>query len=151
MPVPWLCDFQRRKLDPLPARRFPVAMEEDTFQQFLSPSALLDDNSLNGAALLLQTQLLQSEVDAAGSVVILSTHDLVRIQYGASDEQVWRNAKITQYWTKDIWILPIHRPEAHHWVLCVICLNKKRLCLFDSFAAKQPWHAESKICELLIF
>ena len=122
-----------------------VTFEKDTFQQFLSPTALLNDNSLNGAALLLQTRLIHNDVRAANQVAILSTHDLVRARYAVSDEDLWRNTKRTEYWARDVWILPIHRPEAYHWVLCVVYLREKRLHLFDSFADQQPWHAESKV------
>lgn len=143
--VPASRDFRPRKLEPLPRRRFLVTFEKDTFTQFLSPTALLNDNSLNGAALLLQTHLLHRNVDAANRVAILSTHDLVRARYAVSDEDLWRNTKRTEYWTRDVWILPIHRPEAHHWVLCVVYLQEKQLHLFDSFADQRPWHAESKV------
>ncbi|KZP13887.1 hypothetical protein FIBSPDRAFT_669407, partial [Athelia psychrophila] len=145
-----LHDFRPRKLEHIPRRRFHVSIEKDTFQQFLSITALLNDNSLNGAAIILQTALLHSDVSTAGQVAIFSTHDLVRARYAVSNEQLWRHTKGTEYWTRDVWVLPIHRQEAHHWVLCVAYPRQKRLHLFDSFADQQPWHAESKIIMNLI-
>ncbi|KAF7976360.1 hypothetical protein HWV62_6913 [Athelia sp. TMB] len=144
VPIPLLRNFRYRKVVPLPPRRFDVSMERDTFQQFLSPTALLNDNSLNGAAILLQTQILKSNINSTASVAILSTHDLVRIHYGSPDDQLWRGAKATQYWDKNVWILPIHRPTACHWVLCVIYLDTKQLRLFDSFGEECPWYTDIK-------
>lgn len=120
-------------------------MDSKTLRQFLSPTARLNDHSINGAAMLLQTQLLNCDVGAAASVAILSTYSLVCARYGAPDDQLWRGAKNTLYWAKDVWILPIHRPATEHWVLCVVYPHKKKLHLFDSFAEQQPWHAETKV------
>lgn len=106
---------------------------------------MLNDESINGAAMLLQTQLLNCGVNAAASVAILSTHALVCARYGTSDDQLWRGAKNTLYWTKDVWILPIHRPATKHWVLCVVYPLKKKLHLFDSFAEQTSWHTETKV------
>ncbi|KZP28678.1 hypothetical protein FIBSPDRAFT_994208 [Athelia psychrophila] len=137
-------------LEPLPSRRFHVSVDSNTLQQFLSPTAMLNDESINGAAMLLQTQLLNCGVNAAASVAILSTHALVCARYGTSDDQLWRGAKNTLYWTKDVWILPIHRPATKHWVLCVVYPLKKKLHLFDSFAEQTSWHTETKVIMTLI-
>ncbi|KZP28753.1 hypothetical protein FIBSPDRAFT_728861 [Athelia psychrophila] len=126
------------------------AVPTDTFQRFLSPTALLNGDSLNGAATLLHRQLLDGDVIAATSVAILSTHDLVRARFGSPDEQLWRSTKHTEYWAKPVWILPIHRPESHHWVVCIIYPAEKRLRLFDSFASHQPWYADLKIIMNLV-
>lgn len=151
VPVPLLREFCYWKLVPLPRCRFHILIEGDTFKQFLSPTALLNDNSLNRGAALLQTQLLKCNIDAAASVAVLSTHDLVRIQYESDDNQLWRCSKHAEYWLKDRWVLPIHRPDTNHWVLCVIYPNRKRSCLFDSFVEEHPWNADIKVCVLLIF
>ncbi|KAG1892711.1 hypothetical protein F4604DRAFT_1565355 [Suillus subluteus] len=69
------------------------------------------------------------------SCAILSTHDLPRIRYNASDEILWRNTSWTLFWEKDVWILPIHRPSpVGHWVFCMIYIQTKQLHLFDSLA-----------------
>ncbi|KZP33320.1 hypothetical protein FIBSPDRAFT_882069 [Athelia psychrophila] len=121
VPVLSLSDFRNRQLIPVPHRGcFHFVIEGDTFKQFLSPTAQLNDNSLNGAAILLQTQLLKGDMDTAASVAVLSTHDL------------------------DTWVLPIHRRDIGHWVLCIIYPNKQCLRLFDSFAEQRPWHVDLK-------
>lgn len=140
----------------MPRRRFSISIESDTFQQFISPTALLNDNSVNGIAILLQTTLLgQTEGDPhaseqfdAASIAIFSTHDLVRIRYGATDDTIWRALKSTEFWDRRVWILPIHREN--HWVVCVIYLDQKRLHLFDSFAQRIPWNTDVNVCILII-
>ncbi|KIM68029.1 hypothetical protein SCLCIDRAFT_20492 [Scleroderma citrinum Foug A] len=47
------------------------------------------------------------------------------------------------FWTKDTWILPIHRPSpVGHWVLCITHLPHRELCLFDSLAEEKGWPAD---------
>ncbi|KAF7971664.1 hypothetical protein HWV62_20634 [Athelia sp. TMB] len=149
LPIPSRGDFHCRKLELIPPRRFPHAILYDTIQRFSLPT-LLDGDSINNAANLLQRQLLHCGSASAGSIAILSTYDLACERYSGLDEQLWRSTKNTKYWMKDIWILPIHRPDANHWVLCAIYLDKKSLRLFDSFAEQRPWHSEVKVCILVI-
>ncbi|KAF7977559.1 hypothetical protein HWV62_3356 [Athelia sp. TMB] len=146
---PALRDIRPRLLCLVPPRRNCSFVPAD-IARFISPTALLNDECVNGGALLLQTQLLrQAEENGlqgpqAQSVAILTTHDLVRIRYGASDDDVWRNVKRVEYWSKSVWVLPIHRQDAHHWVVCVIYPQHKQLHLFDSFADRRAWHADIK-------
>ncbi|KAG1796136.1 hypothetical protein EV424DRAFT_1547219 [Suillus variegatus] len=93
-----------------------------------SRTALLNDSCINGCA-----------------YAILSTHDLPCIRYNAPDDVLWRNMSWTSYWTKEVWILPIHRPsDVGHWVLCVVHLRSKELHLFDSFTERKPWKSDIK-------
>ncbi|KAG1851783.1 hypothetical protein C8R48DRAFT_810421 [Suillus tomentosus] len=107
-----------------------------------SPTACLNDTCINGCAVLLFSEL-KSVV--TGHCALLTSHDLPRIRYNASDDILWRNISYTCYWEKDIWILPIHRPSnIGHWVLCVIRFSSKELHLFDSLAEKKPWKNDIK-------
>ncbi|KAH7905365.1 hypothetical protein BJ138DRAFT_1138299 [Hygrophoropsis aurantiaca] len=113
-----------------------------------SPTARLNDTCINGGAALLYSHFLSPQAEQCA---ILSTHDLPRIRYGASDDDLWRNSSWTSYWTKDIWIIPIHRPlPVGHWVLCTVYLVKRELYLFDSFAEEQPWRNDIKDIMMLI-
>lgn len=119
---------------------------------FNTPTALLNDTCVNGAAAFLRMlyggtfEYMQSGSRCA----LLSTHDLVRIRYNASDENLWRNISRTKYWMKDIWIIPIHRPHQCHWVLCVAYLQRNEFILFDSFAEQKHWKRDLRVC-LFIF
>ncbi|KAF8993327.1 hypothetical protein BDQ17DRAFT_1193347, partial [Cyathus striatus] len=58
----------------------------------------------------------------------------------ASDEYIWRQVKFSEYWSKDIWILPIHHTQlSWYWVLCTILPHQCTLLLFDSFSDCKPW------------
>lgn len=102
----------------------------------------------------MQTELVRlgaTHPDALGgfdpaSIAILSTHDLVLTKFGVPDDQIWRNTRKTEYWRKKVWVLPVHRPDAHHWVMCVIYPNLKQINLFDSFAQHKPWNGDLKVC-----
>ncbi|KAH7918047.1 hypothetical protein BV22DRAFT_974300, partial [Leucogyrophana mollusca] len=77
---------------------------------------------------------------------VLSTHDLVRVRYNASDAELWRQMHRTQYWLKETWIIPIHRPSSvGHWVLCVANCSMRQLHLFDSYAERKMWRGDVKV------
>ncbi|KAF7981244.1 hypothetical protein HWV62_34613 [Athelia sp. TMB] len=119
-----------------------VSYETSDIARFVSPTALLNDECINGAALLLQSHFIH---EFGGSdVAILSTHDLVRVRYGVSDDDLWRNTKRSQYWAKSAWLLPIHHKDDHHWVLCAIYPSKKQLHLIDSFGERRGWLPDVK-------
>jgi hypothetical protein len=112
-----------------------------------SPTACLNDVCINGCMVLLFSELRSL---ATGHCALLSSHDLPRIRYNASDDILWRNVSWTFYWEKDVWILPIHRPSSiGHWVLCVIRFSSKELHLFDSFAEMKPWKRDVKVSVLI--
>ena len=96
--------------------------------KFISQMAHLNDECINSVALLLQSHFIQEFEHS--SVVILTTHNLVQIRYGASNKDIWRNTKHSEYWNKSIWVLPIHCKEAHHWV-CIIYPLKEQIHLMD--------------------
>ncbi|KAG2136082.1 uncharacterized protein EDB93DRAFT_1242431 [Suillus bovinus] len=99
-----------------------------------SPTALLNDTCINGCTILLFSELKSV---ATSHCTLLTTHNLPRIQYNASDNILWCN--------KDVWILPIHRPSnIGHWVLCIIRFSSKELHLFDSLAEKKTWKTDVK-------
>lgn len=112
-----------------------------------SPTACLNDTCINRCTVLLFSKL-KSVV--TGHCTLLTSYDLPRIRYNASDDILWRNISYTCYWEKDIWILPIHRPSnIGHWVLCVIRFSSKELHLFDSLAEKKPWKNDIKVSLLM--
>ncbi|KAG1792064.1 uncharacterized protein HD556DRAFT_588299 [Suillus plorans] len=107
-----------------------------------SPTARLNDGAINGCAAILYSQFKIPSVNCA----ILSTFDLPRIQSKEADDRIWRNARWTSYWEKDVWILPIHRKDVvdGHWVICIIYFKTKELHLFDSLADEEAWEPDVK-------
>ncbi|KAG1836304.1 hypothetical protein F4604DRAFT_1886125 [Suillus subluteus] len=107
------------------------------------PTARINDTCINGCAALLHSEILTSSHEQP--CAILSTHDLPRIRYNASDDILWRNTSWTSFWERDVWILPIHRPSpVGHWVFCAIYISTKQLHFFDSLAERQPWKTDVK-------
>ncbi|KAJ6582196.1 hypothetical protein B0H19DRAFT_1370295 [Mycena capillaripes] len=50
----------------------------------------------------------------ANRCAVLSTYDLPRARYKASDDEIWRHTHCTKFWEKDLWLIPIHRPDEEH-------------------------------------
>ncbi|RDB20436.1 putative ubiquitin-like-specific protease 1B, partial [Hypsizygus marmoreus] len=103
-----------------------------------NPNGRLNDGCLNGVAHLLQAVFSQPGHEShypSGRCAIFSTFDLHMVRYHASDADIWRRTRATQYWERAVWILPIHRRSpSEHWVLAIIYPEARRVLLFDSFA-----------------
>lgn len=72
-------DIRPRVLRLSPPRHRDFSFGPDDIGRFISPTSQLNDECINGGALLLQTQLQHSLGPNTQSVAILSTHNLVRI------------------------------------------------------------------------
>ena len=129
-----------RRQDGLPSKHFdPIDLKR------LQPTKMLNDVCINGCAALLQehfSSLENGTTTFSRRCAIFSTYDLPRVRYQGYEDGLWRNTYKLKYWEKDVWILPIHRPEALHWVLCVADLRAHQLFLFDSFAELRPWEED---------
>ncbi|KAG1842228.1 hypothetical protein F4604DRAFT_1884792 [Suillus subluteus] len=124
---------------------FPHQVFDPRDQSLLAqPTAHINDTCINGCAALLHSEILTSSHEQP--CAILSTHDLPRIRYNASDDILWRNTSWMSFWERDVWILPIHRPSpVGHWVFCAIYISTKQLHFFDSLAERQPWKTDDKV------
>ena len=109
-------------------------------------TAQLNDVCINGSAALLRT-IFATHTDRCA---ILSTFDLVKVRNNVSDVNLWESVAPSQYWLRDIWILPIHRERPGHWVLCKIMCRSRELLLFDSLADREPWCGEVHDIMILI-
>ncbi|EGO05107.1 hypothetical protein SERLA73DRAFT_45356, partial [Serpula lacrymans var. lacrymans S7.3] len=117
--------------------------ETSDISRLSSSTAHLNNICMNGCATLLYSEFKSPYTQQCA---LLSTHDLLHIQYKASNDALWRNMSWTSCWDKDIWIIPIHRPHpVGHWVLCIAHFSTKELHLFDSFADKKGWKADVKV------
>jgi len=114
----------------------------DDIALFSNTVGCLNDTCINGCAALLYSTFLPA---AACGCAILSTHDLLRVRYNATDEILWHNTSWSRYWEKEIWIIPIHRPCIGHWVLCTADFSSRRLLLFDSLAEHHPWKKDVQV------
>ncbi|KAG6899356.1 hypothetical protein C0993_010997 [Termitomyces sp. T159_Od127] len=130
-----------------PHRRGRFIFSPHELEMLSSPAARLNDVCINGIAALLKYQFSESTRITSGPsrrCAIFSTFDLSMVRYNASDDEIWRRTRHTEYWKHDIWILPIHRPSSQHWVMCTILLSCCEIHLFDSLAQHEPWNTEVK-------
>ncbi|KAJ6462576.1 hypothetical protein C8R45DRAFT_841653 [Mycena sanguinolenta] len=78
----------------------------------------------------------------AADCAVFSTFELVRTRYKASDVELLKAVRRTQYSEKSTWLVPIHRPDEEHWVLAVVAVAQQQIFIFDSFASKEGWHRD---------
>ncbi|KAG9309813.1 hypothetical protein JVU11DRAFT_10190 [Chiua virens] len=127
---------------PVPGRTRVVHgdLEATRLAMLSSPTVWLNDWCINGCIALLFTAIQPAR---ALQVATLSTHELPRIQRDTPDHKFWRATSWTRFWTKDLWIIPIHRPAPeNHWVLCIANFSRRELRLFDSFAQQKLWESD---------
>ncbi|KAF8232839.1 hypothetical protein L208DRAFT_1423035 [Tricholoma matsutake] len=102
----------------------------------------LNDICLNGIAATLHTFF---DNPTSRQCALFTTFDLPMVHYNASDDDIWRRCCHTEYWSKDVWILPIHQTCPNlHWVLCCIFPHNHELLLFDSLSESSSWKHEIK-------
>ena len=76
-------------------------------QKLSQARAMLNDTCLNGCAAVLKYILDQDPSISHNSrrCALFTSHDLVRVQYNAKDQEFWRFMAPSAYWEKDVWIL----------------------------------------------
>ncbi|KAJ6533961.1 hypothetical protein DFH09DRAFT_1405699 [Mycena vulgaris] len=93
-------------------------------------------NALAGALLNIFGHPTSPNAMHANQCAIISTYDLVRVRYKASDNDLWRNIHHSRYWEKSLWLIPIHRVEEEHWVLTVVDVSRQQILFFDSLGVR---------------
>jgi hypothetical protein len=127
---------QKNQQRRIPARALSYFTEPD-IKWLETPGKMLDDACINGGALILQyvfTNLATTSSNPVNKITMLTSYDFPHIKHGASDDEIWRVANRSEYWDKGIWILPIHRAEQHHWILCAINVCNNEILTYDSLA-----------------
>lgn len=73
------------------------------------------------------------------------------VRDGSLSDAMWRRTRALEYWTKAIWIIPVHRILPYeHWVLSVVQLTTGRIFLFDSLAESQHWLDDIEVRDRLV-
>jgi hypothetical protein len=138
-------DRRRRQLPAPPSGVCGDKLEIDDLDTLTNPHGRLTGFCLNGVAATLHSFFSRSDSPCrltASNCAVLSTLDLHRIRYNASDAEVWRFVSRTMFWDKSTWLLPIHRRAEEHWVLAVIPVYQRRVFIFDSLASKSGWRRD---------
>lgn len=120
--------------------------DNEELRQLQSTSARLNDECINGIGSYVQTMLAASSDPSISSqasrCAVLSSHALLLVRCHTADLSLWRLTSKTEFWSKPIWILPIHRLAAEHWVLAIILPHQQKILLFDSFANAKAWERD---------
>ncbi|KAJ7339964.1 hypothetical protein DFH08DRAFT_704657 [Mycena albidolilacea] len=131
-----------------------IDIEMSDLRRLHSATGRLNDVALNGgaAALLnIYDQPHSPYAGSAGDCALLSTFDLHRIHYKASDAVLWRNLSHTTYWEKRLWLIPIHRPKDQHWVIVVAAVHEERLFFLDSLGERRGWRQDIQVHLFILF
>jgi Ulp1 family protease len=118
-----------------------------------SPTARLNSECMNSGAALLKFILSAAPSTSASCAMccIFSTFDLPMVRDGSLSDAMWRRTRALEYWTKAIWIIPVHRILPYeHWVLSVVQLTTGRIFLFDSLAESQHWLDDIEVRDRLV-
>lgn len=113
----------------------------------------LNGFAINGLAASFQSVFGHPTVPQAARAnecAVLTTYDLHRVRYKASDATLWRNLSHTKYWDKPLWLIPIHRAAEEHWVFVAVSVRDQRLFLFDSLAQRRGWRQDIQVCSRLL-
>jgi Ulp1 family protease len=131
----------------LPRQRGSLFFAEEDLHRIYQGKSMLNDTCLNGCAGILKYMFDRHATFAISSqrCALFNTHDLVRARYKAQDQDLWRMMSPSQYWEKDVWILPIHRPRHIHWVLCIAYPKSGRVFLYDSLASGRYWSEDLQV------
>ena len=109
------------------------------------PEKWLNDDCLNGCAQLLVHHFGTEKV-AGGSVAFLHSFAMAQHRNGTStDQSLWNTSRLSSYWEKDVWVIPVHKIDAHHWELAIVYLADSRIAYFDSFGHKTSWEDDAKV------
>ena len=129
---------KRAPMDGFPSLLF----ESQDILRLAIPTECINDVCINGCIPLLFSAF---NVSSNHKFAVFSTHHLTHIRHHSSDNVLWKSTAYTKFWTKDIWIIPIHRQIAGHWVLCIAHLSRHELRLFDSLGEQRPWRNDVQV------
>lgn len=125
---------------------FPTLLfDSDTLGRLSNPRKLLDASAINGCTAILYSLFPR------GSTAIFSSFDLTRMLDGIPDKHLWRHTKRTEFWTKDFWIIPIHRPHEVHWTVASVCISQKTIHVFDSLAVEESTSQDLRVSLFIVY
>ncbi|KAI0694292.1 hypothetical protein C8T65DRAFT_711030 [Cerioporus squamosus] len=130
--------LRRRKL-PSDVEHIRMTFWPDDLGRLQRAEGLINDDGMNGCAQLLLRYFGSGHV-YRGPPALLSSYVMAKQLDGATaDDTLWRCSQYTDYWRKNVWIMPVHRANSCHWELAVIYIAEQQIAYFDSFGNPQSW------------
>ncbi|KAJ7579774.1 hypothetical protein C8J56DRAFT_867767 [Mycena floridula] len=96
-------------------------------QRFVDPRRWLNDDCITVGASVLFDHVFRHHEHP--NIALLSTYLLQQ----RNRISTWKLVRRTGLWNQPIWLIPVNRATAQHWVLYVVYLNTGTIHLFDSF------------------
>ena len=120
-----------------------ISFSIEDLNRFHQPTAWLNDDCINGGS---QTILRHFGIaQSSGNVALFSTW-VYTSHLGGGDDALWRLCRdAPEFWTKDIWLLPIHKND-NHWTLAIVYWQKEQIAYFDSLSDLSVFESDVKVC-----
>ncbi|KAJ7584729.1 hypothetical protein C8J56DRAFT_1054211 [Mycena floridula] len=128
------------------ARRLPqvnaISLTISDIDIIRTPDAWLNSDCIDTLGAWIQILLAKSS-PTTQHCAIFSTLVFPKATGGRNLRQTSRQRGSLIEDSRDIWIIPIHYPNEHHWVLAVAIRSQMKLYLYDSFAGDlASWSAD---------
>ena len=114
-----------------------MVLDPMSLSRLSHPTSQLNNDCINQCMKLLYSLFPSQHVN---NCALFSTYALTNhCSPKEDDNHTWRNLKHTEYWTKTIWIIPVHCLAQKHWVLCVVNHVLQHIDFFDSIVQQSEW------------
>ncbi|KAL0572368.1 hypothetical protein V5O48_009603 [Marasmius crinis-equi] len=115
----------------------------EEFHRLDDAKARLDDDCVNYCAALLQHQFHGQDYS------MLSTYTVPELlKPGQQTDTAWRTIRISEYWMKDTWLVPIHSRAMEHWAIAVVKGKTREIYMFDSLSSREflnSWYQQIRL------
>jgi Ulp1 family protease len=126
-----------------------ITVSAEAQRRLHNRKAWLNDEAINSIAQLIQCTLLRQRFFSnSHNCAIFGSHIFTLASHNSDIKTVHRNSRETIYWKRRIWIFPIHRPAAHHWVLAFVVHRRRTIFVYDSLGMYSPevWQDDLRVC-----
>ncbi|OJT12711.1 hypothetical protein TRAPUB_10739 [Trametes pubescens] len=120
-------------------------------QRLQRPCAQLSDDCINTGAQVLLRHIGTGSI-LGGDLAILSTRVMSMHRAEADDNSIWRDCYNTEFWRKNVWIIPIHHlVPSPHWTVAIVYMKEQQIAYFDSFASQDRWESDAAAVFQLVY
>ena len=131
-----------------------ITVSPEAQRRLNNPKAWLNDDAINSIAQLIQFSLLHQDFFTnSKNCAIFGSHIFTLAAHNAKIKTIHRNCHHTIYWKRRLWIFPIHRPAAHHWVLAIVVPRRRTIFVYDSLGmyGQDSWGDDLRVCHYALF
>ncbi len=110
---------------------------------------LRNPSQLNDVCINLVSAVIHSNLwdESTSKCAIFSSYIMTYIEDDTNPDTVWNNTQFLSYWEQKVWLVPIHQQAQHHWMLCIIYVDKgeMHIFIFNSFGSQESCHSILKV------